>query len=155
MSANMPRGSRQAEMKRPIHSALGLISVGLGAIGAFLPIMPTVPFLLLAVYFFARSNPDWEQRILDHPTWGPQVLDWRERRAISRRAKTMAIGAMATGAVFTWWGTSVRAANATRRLPTTRCSSRAGRCANCASSSAWMRSWSPWTEGHRPAGTDL
>lgn len=90
-------------MKRPIYSALGLVSVGLGAIGAFLPIMPTVPFLLLAVYFFARSNPEWERKILDHPTWGPQVLDWRERRAISRRAKTMAIGAMTVGAVFTWY----------------------------------------------------
>lgn len=90
-------------MKRPIYSALGLVSVGLGAIGAFLPIMPTVPFLLLAVYFFARSNPEWEKKILDHPTWGPQVLDWRERRAISRRAKTMAISAMTVGAVFTWY----------------------------------------------------
>ena len=90
-------------MKRPIYSALGFVSVGLGAIGAFLPIMPTVPFLLLAVYFFARSNPEWERKILDHPTWGPQVLDWRERRAISRRAKTMAIGAMTVGAVFTWY----------------------------------------------------
>lgn len=90
-------------MVRQLYLAAGLISVALGAVGAFLPIMPTVPFLLLAVYFFARSNPAWEQKILDHPTWGPQVLDWRERRAISRRAKTMAIGAMATGAVFTWY----------------------------------------------------
>ena len=62
-----------------------------------------MPFLLLAVYFFARSSPELEQKILDHPTWGPQVRDWRERRAISRRAKTMAIGAMATGAVVTWY----------------------------------------------------
>ena len=88
---------------RPLYSALGLIAVGLGIVGAFLPIMPTVPFLLLAVYFFARSNPAWEQKILDHPTWGPQVQDWRQRRAISRRAKTMAIGAMSAGAVFTWY----------------------------------------------------
>lgn len=90
-------------MKRPIYRALGLLSVALGAIGVALPIMPTVPFLLLAVYFFARSNPEWERRILDHPHWGPQVRDWYERRAISRRAKTMAIGAMATGAVVTWY----------------------------------------------------
>ena len=90
-------------MKRPIYTGLGLLSVALGAVGAVLPIMPTVPFLLLAVYFFARSNPAWEQKILDHPTWGPQVKDWRERRAISRRAKTMAIGAMTAGAVFTWY----------------------------------------------------
>ena len=98
----MPRGSRPVELKRPIYKGLGFLAVGLGAVGAALPIMPTVPFLLLAVYFFARSSPELEQKILDHPHWGPHVKDWRERRAISRRSKTMAIGAMATGAVFTW-----------------------------------------------------
>ncbi len=77
--------------------------MALGAVGAALPIMPTVPFLLLAVFCFARSNPALEQRILDHPTWGPQVKDWRERRAISRRSKVMAIGAMSVGAAFTWF----------------------------------------------------
>ena len=87
---------------RQLYLAGGLISVGLGAIGAVLPIMPTVPFLLLAVYCFARSNPAWEKRILDHPRWGPQVRDWQERRAISRRSKTIAIAAMASGAVVTY-----------------------------------------------------
>ncbi|MFA6219082.1 MAG: YbaN family protein [Erythrobacter sp.] len=90
-------------MKRSVYRLLGLVSVGLGAIGAFLPIMPTVPFLLLAVYFFARSDPEWEQRILGHPHWGPMVRDWHERRAINRRAKIMAIGAMTTGVGFTWY----------------------------------------------------
>ncbi len=88
---------------RLLYRVLGYIAVGLGAIGAFLPIMPTVPFLLLAVYFFARSSPELEQKILDHPHWGPQVKDWRERRAISRSSKTMAIGAMSVGAVVTWY----------------------------------------------------
>ena len=88
---------------RSLYLAGGIIAVGLGAIGAFLPIMPTVPFLLLAAYCFARSNPAWEARLLDHPQWGPQLRDWRERRAISRRAKTAAIGAMTIGAVFTWY----------------------------------------------------
>ena len=88
---------------RLLYRVLGYIAVALGAIGAFLPIMPTVPFLLLAVYFFARSNPELEQKILDHPHWGPQVKDWRERRAISRSSKTMAIGAMTVGAVVTWY----------------------------------------------------
>ena len=90
-------------MRRHLYGAAGIVSVALGAVGAFLPIMPTVPFLLLAVYCFARSNPQWERRILDHPHWGPQVRDWRERRAISRRAKTMAIGAMTVGALVTWY----------------------------------------------------
>ena len=88
---------------RLLYRVLGYIAVALGAIGAFLPIMPTVPFLLLAVYFFARSSPELEQKILDHPHWGPQVKDWRERRAISRSSKTMAIGAMTVGAVVTWY----------------------------------------------------
>lgn len=88
---------------RALYRVLGYFAVALGAIGAFLPIMPTVPFLLLAVYFFARSSPELEKKILDHPHWGPQVKDWRDRRAISRRAKTLAIGAMATGAVFTYF----------------------------------------------------
>ncbi|MCB2085034.1 MAG: YbaN family protein [Sphingomonadaceae bacterium] len=88
---------------RRLYLAAGLFFVALGAIGAALPIMPTVPFLLLAVFCFARSNPDWERRILDHPHWGPQVRNWTERRAISRRAKVMAIGAMATGAIVTWF----------------------------------------------------
>ena len=88
---------------RPLFLAGGIVCVVLGAIGAVLPIMPTVPFLLLAVFCFARSNPEWEQRILDHPHWGPQVQDWRERQAISRRAKTTAILAMTVGALFTWY----------------------------------------------------
>ncbi|GMM92510.1 YbaN family protein [Qipengyuania sp. MTN3-11] len=89
-------------MRRILYRFLGYLSVTLGAIGAVLPIMPTVPFLLLAVYFFARSNPELEKKILDHPHWGPQVKDWRDRRAISRSSKTIAIVAMASGAVFTY-----------------------------------------------------
>lgn len=88
---------------RLLYRVLGYLALALGAIGAFLPIMPTVPFLLLAVYFFARSSPELEQKILDHPHWGPQVKDWRERRAISRRSKTLAILAMTVGAVFTYF----------------------------------------------------
>ncbi|OGS51552.1 MAG: hypothetical protein A3J40_07120 [Erythrobacter sp. RIFCSPHIGHO2_12_FULL_63_10] len=87
---------------RALYLAGGVVSVALGAIGAAMPIMPTVPFLLLAVYCFARSSPAWERRILEHPYWGPQVTDWRERRAINRRAKVIAIGAMSAGVIFTW-----------------------------------------------------
>ena len=52
---------------RRLYLALGLLSLGLGAIGAFLPLLPTVPFLLLAAFFFARGNPAWEKRLLDDP----------------------------------------------------------------------------------------
>lgn len=80
----------------------GLICVGLGAIGAALPILPTVPFLLLAAVCFARGKPEWEQRLLAHPRWGHPLREWRERKAISRRAKISALVAMAAGAMVTW-----------------------------------------------------
>lgn len=89
-------------MKRPAYLAAGLFCVGLAAVGVALPLLPTVPFLLLAAFFFARSNPAWEQRILDHPQWGPQIADWRERRVIRRPAKLAAITAMSAGVIFTW-----------------------------------------------------
>lgn len=72
-------------------------------IGIVLPIMPTVPFLLLAAFCFSRSNPEWEQRILDHPRYGPPLLQWRARRAISRKAKISAVLAMSAGAMVTWF----------------------------------------------------
>ncbi len=78
-----------------------MISVALGTVGVFLPILPTVPFLLLATFCFARSNPVWEQRLLDHPRYGPPLRQWRERRAISRKAKQGALIAMAAGVVLT------------------------------------------------------
>lgn len=87
---------------RHLYLGAGLTSLGLGIVGAFLPIMPTVPFLLLAAFCFARSNPAWEARLLNHPQYGPQLRDWRERRAISRPAKYAAIGAMSVGVGFTW-----------------------------------------------------
>ncbi|MEO1968459.1 MAG: YbaN family protein [Sphingomonadaceae bacterium] len=88
---------------RRVYLAAGIFFVALGAVGAALPLLPTVPFLLLAVYCFARSNPEWERKILDHPHWGPQIADWRERKAISRRAKTLAITSMAIGAAVTYF----------------------------------------------------
>lgn len=88
-------------LARPLYLAGGFIALGLGAIGVALPIMPTVPFLLLAAFCFARCHPEWAQRLYDHPTYGPGLRDWRDRRAISRKAKLSAVTAMAVGAVFT------------------------------------------------------
>ena len=89
-------------MKRPLYLAAGLTCVALAAIGAVLPIMPTVPFLLLAAFCFARSNPAWEKRLLDHPHYGPPLIKWREQRAIGRPAKLAAVTAMSAGALVTW-----------------------------------------------------
>ncbi|WP_147158435.1 YbaN family protein [Novosphingobium sediminis] len=88
-------------MRRHIWTAAGLMFVGIGAVGAVLPLLPTVPFLLLALFCFARGNPAWEKRLLDHPTYGPLLLDWRQRRAIPRRAKWAALIAMGISVAVT------------------------------------------------------
>jgi uncharacterized protein len=87
---------------RAFYLTCGILAVALGLIGVALPIMPTVPFLLLGAFFFARSHPEWEQRLLDHPHYGPSLRDWRERRAIGRKAKIAAVTAMSVGAIVTW-----------------------------------------------------
>jgi hypothetical protein len=86
-------------MLRLGYVALGLICVALGAVGAFLPLLPTVPFMLLAAFFFARGSPALERRLLDHPLFGPHILRWRERGAISRRGKRAAYLAFAASAL--------------------------------------------------------
>ncbi|MEP3297221.1 MAG: YbaN family protein [Pseudoruegeria sp.] len=69
---------------------LGLISLALGMIGVILPLLPTVPFLLLAAFCFARSSNRLHQWLIHHPTFGPSILDWNENGAISSKAKRLA-----------------------------------------------------------------
>lgn len=75
---------------RFVWASLGLLSVGLGLIGVFLPLLPTVPFMLLAAFFFARSSERLHGWILAHPTFGPSIIDWQERGAINPRGKRIA-----------------------------------------------------------------
>lgn len=86
---------------RRLWTLAGLGFVAIGTVGAFLPLLPTVPFLLLALFCFARGNPAWEQRLLDHPKWGPPLRQWREHRAIPRRAKIAALVTMALSVAVT------------------------------------------------------
>ena len=76
---------------------LGLFFTGLGFVGAFLPVLPTVPFLIVAAACFARSSTRLETWLLDHPHFGPLLRDWRERGAIPLRAKRMSLAGTLLG----------------------------------------------------------
>ncbi len=82
-------------IRRALWLGLGVTSVALGAVGAFLPILPTVPFLILAAFAFSRSNRAWEEKLLNHPRYGPPLRAWREKGLISRTGKKAATGAFA------------------------------------------------------------
>jgi uncharacterized membrane protein YbaN (DUF454 family) len=97
-------------MKRTIFLILGIGFTALGIVGAFLPLLPTTVFLILAAACFARSSPRLEAWLLSHPTFGPLVRDWRENGAIPRRAKVLACLGMTFGFVVffvsahpRWW----------------------------------------------------
>lgn len=79
---------------RPLWLALGLLSVAIGVIGIFLPILPTTPLMILAAFFFARSSKRLENKLLEHPIFGPIILDWRKNGAIAPRIKVIAVGLM-------------------------------------------------------------
>jgi uncharacterized protein len=87
-------------IRRIAYLSAGIVSVALGAIGAFLPLLPTVPFLILAAFCFARSNPVWEQKLLNHPRYGATLRAWREKGVVSRHAKLAATGAFAVSAIL-------------------------------------------------------
>lgn len=81
--------------------ALGLVCVGLGILGAFLPLLPTTIFFILAAFFFAKSAPAWRQRILDHPRFGPPIRSFVHHGTLSRRAKVIALCGIATNFMLT------------------------------------------------------
>ena len=64
-------------LMRGVYLALGIGFVALGFIGAFLPVLPTTPFLVLAAACFARSSPRLENWLLQHPQFGPLLRNWR------------------------------------------------------------------------------
>ena len=88
---------------RVLWAFVGGLGLVLAIIGTALPLIPTVPFLLLAAFGFARSSPRWHDWMMRHPRFGPPLRAWREHGAISRRVKIIALLSMAGGAVFSWF----------------------------------------------------
>lgn len=106
-SAILPISKQDAALSmRLLYLGLGWFFVGLGVLGAFLPLLPTTPFLLLAIACFTRSSPRLEAWLLNHPRFGPPLRDWREKGAIPRRAKILAVSMMAVSYGLFLFGTS-------------------------------------------------
>lgn len=85
---------------RIAYLVIGFASLALGIVGAFLPLLPTVPFMILAAFCFARSSRRMERKLLENPAIGPHILAWRERGAISRKGKIAALIAFAASAAI-------------------------------------------------------
>ncbi|HWV09558.1 MAG TPA: YbaN family protein [Pseudomonas sp.] len=73
---------------------VGWLSVALGVIGIFVPILPTTPFLLLAAACFMRSSERFYHWLVDHPRLGPWIRDYLEGNGIPLKGKVYALGLM-------------------------------------------------------------
>ncbi|WP_406647292.1 YbaN family protein [Aliisedimentitalea scapharcae] len=82
---------------RFVYAGLGLLCVALAVIGIVLPLLPTVPFLLLAAFLFANSSDRLHNWILEHNIFGPLIEDWRSSGSIrpgAKKAATVSIAAV-------------------------------------------------------------
>ena len=92
-------GSKRAAALRFAYLLAGFALLGLGIIGAFLPLMPTTIFVILAAGCFARSSRRLEEWLLAHKQFGPLIKAWRTVGAIPRRGKVLASIGMILGYV--------------------------------------------------------
>jgi len=79
------------------------VALAAAAAGVALPVLPTVPFLLLAAWSASHHSPELEARLLANPRVGPHIRAWREERALSRRAQRNALIALAVSCLVTWF----------------------------------------------------
>ena len=78
-------------MKKVLFVIGGIISVALGVMGIFLPVLPTTPFLLLASYLFLKSSDRLYNWLMDHPVLGLYVKSYIKYRGVEKKHKILAI----------------------------------------------------------------
>jgi uncharacterized membrane protein YbaN (DUF454 family) len=81
---------------------VGFVSLALGGLGIFVPLLPTTPLVLVAAFAFANSSETLHQWLLDHNVFGPLIVNWRRHRAISRGAKSMSVLSMVAILLVSW-----------------------------------------------------
>lgn len=101
--------SGRLTVRQHVLRGLGVVFVGLGFIGAFLPLLPTTPFLLLALACFARSSPAIHGWLLNHRILGPYIIDWERDHSIPMAAKITSIVMMSASFAWLVLGTSAPA----------------------------------------------
>ena len=85
---------------RSAYFVLGWCCFGLGAVGAVVPGLPTVPLMLVALWAFSKSSRRFHDWLYTHPYFGPPLQRWQEQGVIPMRAKILAVATMALSVVY-------------------------------------------------------
>lgn len=86
--------------RRLLLFGLGWAFVALGVLGVFLPVLPTTPFLLVALWAFARSSERFHRWLFEHRLLGPPLQRWVAHRVIPWRTKAVALTAMTASMIW-------------------------------------------------------
>ena len=89
-------------LRRVIYLGVGWLSLGMAIAGVILPILPTTPMLLVAVWAFGRSSPELAEKIRYHRVFGPPIRNWQDNGVISVKAKALALGIMTLMGGWLW-----------------------------------------------------
>lgn len=92
-----------SRLVRPLLALVGVVAVGLGIAGIFLPLVPTTPFLLLAAACFLRSSERLHRWLLGHPILGGHVRAYQDGRGVPARAKALTLALLWTTIPASGW----------------------------------------------------
>ena len=90
-------------MKRTILISLGLLCVGLGFVGVFVPGIPTTIFLIIALWAFTKSSKKLRHWLLNHKRFGPILNNWQEHKVVPRRAKILMVVLMSLAVILFYY----------------------------------------------------
>lgn len=85
---------------KPVYFSLGWLFFSLGVVGFFLPVLPTTPFMILALWSFSKSSERFHHWLYHHRLFGPSVKLWDKHRVIPLPAKIIAITFMIISMFF-------------------------------------------------------
>jgi uncharacterized membrane protein YbaN (DUF454 family) len=95
--STLRKNQKKPTMKKIVFATFGVISVVLGTIGIVTPVLPTTPFLVLAVYLFSRSSPKMLDFLIKNKVLGKYLSDYFDNKPIPIKQKIYSI-------LFVWLG---------------------------------------------------
>ena len=87
-------------LKKKLYIAFGFLAVALAIIGVFIPGLPTVPFLLVALFCFERSSKKYHDMIMNNKYFGPVLQDYYSGKGLTLSIKIKAILFLSCGMIF-------------------------------------------------------
>ena len=93
---------RRGALARWIYFSVGWVFFAAGAVGAFLPALPTTPFMILALWCFSQSSQRFQHWLYTHRLFGPPLQKWQRHRVIPLPVKLIAWASMVASTSYLW-----------------------------------------------------